>query len=79
MRKLSHAEWREWQNHPVTEALSQAILESLDKSLEQLADPDSDEKRDMFLKGKIWAFRDVLDAKPALLDEVFEEEKANEV
>lgn len=66
--------WLEWVNHPVTLAVNEAVKQRINESKDQLANPDSDSDRDRFLKGMIWAFSEVLDAKPDIIDEEFVDE-----
>lgn len=75
MQKLNREQWLEWRNHPVTEALNQAIKERIQETKDQLSDPDSSPERDRLLKGMIWAFEVILNAKPDLLDALFQEEQ----
>lgn len=64
MPNVTLEQWQEHQSHPVTAALKAAILERIEASKNELADPDSDNNRDRFLKGMIWAFNEVLEARP---------------
>lgn len=78
MAKLTHEEWREWINLPVTLELNQAVKDRIQGLLEILSNPDSDRDRDMYLRGMIRAFREVLEAKPELLDEDLFEDTVEE-
>ena len=59
----------EWRESPVTRALKEAVLERIKDAKDQLADPFTDPKFDLVLKGMIRAFNEVLEAKPDLIDE----------
>jgi vacuolar-type H+-ATPase subunit E/Vma4 len=61
--------WLEWRDHPVTEAVRQAVRDRIEQAKDQLTSPDSNPERDTLLKGMIWAFKEVLDAKPEIQGE----------
>mgnify|MGYP001587215837 FL=1 len=63
----------EWQNHPVTLALKEAVVQRINDCKDELSDPSSDNDRDRFLKGMIWAFQETLEAKPDLEEETIDE------
>lgn len=73
--ELNRELWLEWQNHPVTKANNEAILERIAEVKDQIV-ASTDADFDRFLKGMIWAFNEVLEAKPDLIDD---EEETNEV
>lgn len=66
MSEVTQEDWLQWVNHPVTVEIQKAVRERIQESKDQLADPNSDADRDRFLKGMIWAFGEVLDAKPEI-------------
>lgn len=74
MQPVNREQWREWQSHPVTERVKAAIQERIQEAKDQLSDPNSDPNRDRFLKGMIWAFKEVLEAKPEITEEDFDVE-----
>lgn len=51
--------------------MQEAVKERILGAKDQLSDPNSDSNRDRFLKGMIWAFNEVLDMEPNLMDEEF--------
>lgn len=56
----------EWRDHPVTLAVNEAIQGRINDSKESIVN-STDPEYDRFLKGMIWAFREVLDAQPDFL------------
>ena len=68
MSNVSKEHWIEHQNHPVTKALKLAIYERITEAKDQIV-ASSDPDHDRFLKGMIWAFNEVLEAKLDLIDE----------
>lgn len=70
MPNVTREEWQEWQNHPATLAIKEAIVERIAESKDKIVhstDPDFDR----FIKGMIWAFHEVLEARPeVIIDEV---------
>ena len=68
MSNVNKEQWIEHQNHPVTRALKQAIYERIEEAKDQIG-ASSDPDDDRFLKGMIWAFNEVLEAKLDLTDE----------
>ena len=63
----------EWQSHPVTLALREAVKQRINDCKDELSDPSSDNDRDRFLKGMIWAYQETLEAKPDLEEETVDE------
>jgi hypothetical protein len=51
------------------------VAERIQEAKDQLSDPNSDPDRDRFLKGMIWALREVLEVEP----QITIEEDSNEV
>lgn len=67
MPNVTPAEFREWESHPVTLAVKEAIKERVNQAKDHLAyGVGNDHEFDLFLKGMVRAFTDVLDASPAL-------------
>ena len=56
--------WVEWQNHPVTSELYASLREKIEDGRDELSSLDIDPKRDAIVRGMIWAFNNVIDAKP---------------
>lgn len=79
MKKLEYELWLEWREHPVTKATLTAIEERVQSIVEEILATRDSPTYDIFLKGMIHAYREFLDVKPALLDDVFQEESTDEV
>ena len=72
---INREQYIEWRDHPVTVAIKEAINLRIQESKDELSSPLSDPDRDRFLKGMIWAFKEVLEVEPdypieEMLDEV---------
>ena len=70
---LKNEKWREWQVHPVTVALGEALRQRINDAKDQLVG-SGDRDYDLILKGMIRAFTQVLHIEPDFLDEEFVDE-----
>ena len=68
MSNVSKEQWIEWKSHPVTRALKEASKERIEEIKDQIV-ASTDPDYDRFLKGMIWAYNEVSQAKPDLIDE----------
>jgi uncharacterized membrane protein YheB (UPF0754 family) len=77
MQPVNQELFREWEKHPVTEAVKAEVRNRLAQATEEVVSNLSENKDyDVFLKGMIRAFREVLEVK---LADVTVEEDENEV
>ena len=68
MLNVSKEQWLEWRDHPVTRVLNKSVDVRIDEAKEQIVG-STDPEFDRFAKGMSWAFREVLEFEPDLLQE----------
>ena len=72
--ELNKELWHEHLSHPVTKAIKDIIAERIAESKDAIV-ASSDAEFDRFVKGMIWAFNEVLEIKPDLIDEKLDNEE----